>query len=270
MLISMLIYNLQQSLTVEYLQSFSGDFEIVLLVPESYAPAPASGPLKIMRMPDDMNLQTKCLMASQQLNSEYVLLSDRFITRPAAGAIVEHMKSQHLLLGRFENCICMHRISLLEAGSVAKLAQLSQDTGIVRFDYAEIDSLIHLNESVADVIFSAINHREAVAPAIDRYLADPGRGTFYGRQFLQSLQDCLKFPHFFENISQINLFYQDVRVDNLDRVPWYVGLLQSFWHLNRDKKDYQIPPCTRMDKVAVLISVFNECTFTEVCLKALR
>jgi hypothetical protein len=149
---------------------------------------------------------------------------------------------------------------------------ISKDTKTVRFDCAEIDSLIHLNGPVGNVILSAIKRRKAIMPAIERYLAESGRGTFYRRQFLQSLQECLKSPRFFEinNIDQLAQFYQDLRVDDLNKVPWYVGLLQSFWHLNRDKEDYQIPPCTRIDKVAVLISVFNECTFTEVCLKALR
>jgi hypothetical protein len=147
-----------------------------------------------------------------------------------------------------------------------------KDTEIVYFDCAEIDSLIRLDEPVANIILSAIKQREVVTQAIDRYLAVPGRGTFYGRQFLQSLQDCLKSPRFFEinDISQIVQFYQDVRVDNLDGVPWYVGLMQSLRHLNHDRKDYRAPQCPRTDKVAVLISVFNECTFTGVCLKALR
>jgi hypothetical protein len=148
-----------------------------------------------------------------------------------------------------------------------------QNVGLLQFDCAEIDSFIHLNESVGNIILSAIKHREVVAQAIEHYLAEPGRGTFYGRQFLQSLRECLKSPRFFEidDIRQVVLFYQqNASVDNLDKVPWHLGLLQSLRHLNHDKEDYQIPPCTRMDKVAVLVSVFNECAFTEVCLKALR
>jgi hypothetical protein len=272
MLISILIYNSQQMPTAEYLQSFSGDFEIVLLVPESSVPVSAAGSLKIIPLPENINLQEKCLAAAGQLTSDYVLLSDRFITQSAAAEIFQDMKSNRLLIGQFENCICMHRTSLLQAGSITKLTQFSQNEAILRFYDAEIDSVIHLNEPIGDIMLSALNHREVISQAIERYLADLGRGTFYSRLFLQSLQDCLKFPPFFAvtDISPIQKFYQDVQIENLDKVPWYVALLQSFWHLNHDKKDYQIPPCTKTDKVAVLVSVFNECAFTEICLKALR
>jgi hypothetical protein len=272
MLVSILIYNSQQLPTAEYLQSFSGDFEIVLLVPQSSVPAQSGGPLKILYIPENTDLQTKCLIASRNLNSDYVLLSDRLITQSAAAEIVKDMKSNHLLIGQFENCICMHRTSLLQAGSITKLAQLPQDDETVRFDDSEIDSLIHLNEPVGNIILSSLNNREVISQAIERYLAQPGCGSFYSRLFLQSLKDCLKFPPFFAitDIGHIQKFYQDVQVENLDKVPWYVALLQSFWHLNHDKKDYPPPPCTRTDKVAVLVSVFNECAFTEICLKALR
>jgi len=235
-------------------------------------PVSPVGSIKIISLPENMNLQAKCLAAAGQLDSDYVLLCDRFITQSAAAEIVKGMSSNRLLIGQFENCICMHRTSLLQAGSMTNLAQLSQNDAIYRFDDAKIDSLIHLNEPIGQIILSALNHRDEIAQVINNYLAEPQRGTFYGRLFLQSLRDCLNFPPFFAvtDISHIQKFYQDVQIENLDKVPWYVALLQSFWHLNHDKKDYQIPPCTRTDKVAVLVSVFNECTFTEVCLKALR
>ena len=61
MLISILIYNSHQLPTAEYLQSFSGDFEIVMLLPDSFVPVSSAGSIKIIPLPENMNLQAKCL-----------------------------------------------------------------------------------------------------------------------------------------------------------------------------------------------------------------
>jgi hypothetical protein len=143
---------------------------------------------------------------------------------------------------------------------------------LVRFDCAKIDSFIHLNEPAGSIILSAIKQKKAILPAIDSYLADPARGSFYSRLFLQSLRGCLNTPAFIDidNIDRLAQLYQGLRIDDSSTVPWHVGLLQSLHHLIHDIDDYQVPPCTRLDKTAVLVSVFNEYTFSEICLKALR
>jgi len=270
MTISLVIVNPALFPTDAYVSAFSNDVELVLILPSAKAMHITSSRLKILTVAEELSLGNKCLRAAEQLSSDYLVITDQCISSQYAQTIVAAMNARGMLFGKFEhNCICLHRTSLLCAGDIPKLAKMSQ-IAQKRFDDAQLDSVINLNTPIDKLFSDANRNKEFISSAIASHLADQQKGTFYQRLFLKSLDSYLHSGHSFESVDDISRFYKNVLLDGIDHVPWSVGILQSYWHLHHDAKEYQVPTCCRTDRVAVLVSVYNECKFTEVCLKAIR
>ena len=57
----------------------------------------------------------------------------------------------------------------------------------------------------------------------------------------------------------------------MTEVPWFISLLQSRWHLVKDDRSFvQKIPTDFQQSSAILVSIYNETRFAEICFKAVR
>ena len=89
----------------------------------------------------------------------------------------------------------------------------------------------------------------------------------YQWTFVKCLKAYLDARLMFRDAEQITEFAKNIEAN--EGVPWFIGFLQSLWHL---KNDYpQIRQIKEREQaVAILVSVYNETKFTELCLRSIR
>ena len=91
----------------------------------------------------------------------------------------------------------------------------------------------------------------------------------YQHMFLEGLKRYLDCGTRLRSYEQVKDFAGQIEVG--EGIPWFVGLLQSLWHLRQDtleqiEKKGPVPE----EVVGVLVSIYNETRFAELCLKSLR
>jgi len=132
-----------------------------------------------------------------------------------------------------------------------------------------INELIGAASYVGKVFLLARDMEPRLRAEIDAYLHAISRqqADFYQFQFITCLQQYLDSDLAFTDIDQVREYAWTIEVK--DQVPWFLGLMQSLWHLGHDS----CPPATTGTYrcgVAVLVTVFNETRFAELCLKSIR
>jgi|GEM_PF-3900470 len=100
-----------------------------------------------------------------------------------------------------------------------------------------------------------------------QYAASQG-SSIYSRVLADALEEYFSSGLAFANYDEVTAYIWQATVEG-DRIPWIVSLLQSLWHLKMDRNDIEWPSKYR-DTVAVMVPIYNETRFTELCLKSIR
>jgi len=157
-----------------------------------------------------------------------------------------------------------------------------------------VNRLVESSDPLSSVFIRANEIEGELKEEIEAYLssADRQQVDCYQHTFIRCLEKYLTSGLRFRNLVQINEFAKGVELSPpLADVPWFVGLLQSLWHLKNDTPHQLNPrPKSQPDQlgtssagqlalgqteemeqtVAVLVSIYNEVKFAELCLKAVR
>lgn len=129
-----------------------------------------------------------------------------------------------------------------------------------------------------EYILKKVKHLPVIIDEYENFLLNNPFVTFdkknYGLILARSLRAYLAEGLDFQNMDQISAYYKyEVVVENPFEhgVPWQVGLLQSIHHLQTDTPQRQLKTdIKRQNKTALLVSLYNETKFSELCFKALR
>jgi glycosyltransferase involved in cell wall biosynthesis len=132
-----------------------------------------------------------------------------------------------------------------------------------------INRLIDEATYVGKVFLLAREMESRLRAEIDAYLRAVGPVTadYYPSRFIACLRQYLDSDLVFQDIEQVRKYARTLEVGQ--EVPWFLGLMQSLWHLRHDSVSRAVARPFQTG-VAVLVPVFNETRFTELCLKSIR
>lgn len=143
----------------------------------------------------------------------------------------------------------------------------------VKFGDARLDKLINLNELFGKMILTATENKQLLRDEIARYLTSQkdDDSSFYRLMFLRCLEKYLDSGIEFKDRAEISEFYRNTILQTTEEVPWFVGLMQSYIHLKTDTPFKSAGDTSQKAGLAgILVSLFNERRFTELCLRAIR
>ena len=146
----------------------------------------------------------------------------------------------------------------------------SREPDRVRFEQLRaISGLINSPEPIRKIFVHVNSIRAHLRPEVDMYLGTTTEreADRYQFTFVKCLREYLESNWRFKRTKQINKFAGNIKVG--DGVPWFIGLLQSLWHLKNDSGEaHQVRE--KEQTAAILVSVYNEIKFTELCLRSIR
>lgn len=124
---------------------------------------------------------------------------------------------------------------------------------------------------VQDVFLLANGMESRLRADLERYFssAKAAKVHIYQHMFLEGLGRYLDSSTRLTSYEQIRDFAGKVQV--AEGVPWFVGLLQSLWRFRKDGLDHiEKPSRSRQEAVGILVCIYNETRFAELCLKSIR
>jgi len=132
-----------------------------------------------------------------------------------------------------------------------------------------VNKLVNSSGPVVAVFAEANETKAELKREVQYYLSSVNEqeADRYQFTFVKCLKEYLDSGQRFNDIEQINEFAKNVKVS--DGIPWFIGLLQSLWHLKNDSSQVQ-QIRKREQSVAILVSIYNETKFAELCFKSIR
>jgi hypothetical protein len=104
---------------------------------------------------------------------------------------------------------------------------------------------------------------------VQAFLARPDADQVkpYERLLVRSLGQCLSSPYRPLTLKMAKDQAASLKIED-EKAPWLLSMFQSIWHL---RTDVQLPLPQQMDdRVAILVSVFNDTRFCELALRSIR
>ncbi len=132
-----------------------------------------------------------------------------------------------------------------------------------------VNQLISISDPIRTAFIQANAIESQLHPEVETYLnaVTEQQSNCYQFTFIKCLKAYLDSALAFKDADQITQFAKKIEVGN--SVPWFLGFLQSLWHLKNDHPQIrQIEP--KEQSVAILVSVFNETKFTELCFRSIK
>jgi hypothetical protein len=226
--------------------------------------------IKIVEVAAGLKLEELCLEAARQAHGQYIIFAKGPISCKSIVGAVRGLEDMDVALHTppEEDYIIVETSAFIEAGSFNSLAQQQRENKL-------INKLINL------VVSSTTNIHEKFAAARQyRALFEEGMRqidfekvggrNFYKLMFLKSIKCYLDSGFEFDGEEECVNFFGNVEFEEVPPIPWYVGIILSLAHIKDDTAvvsrvsgDFQ-PDC------AILVSVYNESRFTELCFKSIR
>lgn len=142
----------------------------------------------------------------------------------------------------------------------------------VNIRFSELDAVMAVICSCKNVydIFSLVNSvKQRLQNEIVAYLnsSNEYKPSLYQYMFLKGLMDYFNSGYKLNCTEDIAKFSKQVETNG--RIPWLVGLLQGLLHLLTDPRSVK-KEIDREESMIVLVSVFNDTRFSELCFKSIR
>ena len=233
----------------------------------------AKASIKFVEPELGLGFEQLCMEATRQASGEYIL----FVNSPISyEQVVEAMRQLEISgmdidAPKGKKYIIVKKAAFTQNPDFLRLSQEQRKQN----DRQRINQLIHLVAGsvtyIEDVFFIVNKNRQLFEDEIkhiDFTITDDC--NVYKLLFLKSVKGYLDSGLEFNNITQCNDFYRSVTLGQLTEVPWFVGIFLSVPHLNDSPDLVRHTPTNRQQSAAILVSVYNETRFTELCFKAVR
>jgi hypothetical protein len=229
--------------------------------------------IKFIQLEYGLGFEQLCIEAAKQASGEYILFINIPISCKRIVAAVRRLEINGMSIEAppEEKYIIVKADAFIQAHGFGGLSQQQKKQMNDRF----INKLIHLvTESAAytvDVLFAASRNRlllEEGIKCIDFTKTD--KRNFYKLLFIKSIKGYLDSGIEINDPQQYADFYHKVELKELTEVPWFVGILLSILHLSDEPGLPQPDMMVWRQSAAILVSLYNETRFSELCFKAVR
>jgi hypothetical protein len=249
-------------------------------------------PIKFIEPQGGFGFRQLCMEATRQASGEYIL----FVNSPIRYEQVVEAIQQLEISGtdieapKEKEYIIVKKAALTKNPDLLRLLQEQRKQN----DRWSINKLIHLlTDSAAcvlDVFFTANRNRPLLDNGIKHIdLTRTDDCNIYKLLFLKSIKGYLDSGLEFNSEQQCIAFYckvtlptspcllsqtarriEQAQVVEVMEVPWFVGIMLSLPHLNDSHSLVRHAPTELQQSAAILVSVYNEVTCTELCFEAVR
>ncbi len=236
-------------------------------------PEAAKANIRFIKPEYDLGFEQLCIEAAKQASGAYILFVNVPISCEQIVSAVQRFEISGMSIEAppEEKYIIVKADAFVQAGGFGRLSQLQQE----QIDARIINKLIHLVTDSAtyteDVFIAANKNRRLLEEGIRNIdFTRTDEHNFYKLLFIRSIKGYLDSGLEINSSEQYVYFYHKVTVKDVTEVPWFVGILLSIHHLNDE------PGLSRHDMMvwrqtaAILVSLYNETRFSELCFKAVR
>ena len=243
----------------------------------------AKASIKFVETERGLGFEQLCMEATRQASGEYILFANSPISYEQVVAAMRRLEISGVDIEapQGKKYIIVKATAFMQARNFRMLSQQQRE----QKDRQPINQLIHLVTDLAtyteDVFFIANKNRLLFENGIKHIdLTRTDDWNVYKLLFLKSVKGYLDSVLEFNNVAQCSDFYRNVtlpapgvaqaQVPEVTEVPWFVGILLSIPHLNDSPDLVRHTPTDWQQSAAILVSVYNETRFTELCFKAVR
>jgi hypothetical protein len=254
------------------------DYELIFIKSSSNqidfsTPSLTDPRIRFIEIAPALKLENLCLQIAEKASGRYIIFSNDRISYEIAASAVRNLEDtgDEFYAPADKNCIIAEKSAFIQAQSFRKLAQRKKE----RTESRPLDKLVKLltDSSVAvhDIFFAADRNKTLFEDGLKKLNLDKtDKSDFYKILFLKSVKGYLDSGLRFENEGHCVSFYSSVRFQQVPPVPWYVGVILSVPHLNDNPDFFRLNLAQLRPLCAILVSVYNETRFTELCFKAIR
>jgi biotin operon repressor len=245
--------------------------------------------IKFVESERGLGFEQLCIEATRQASGEYILFVNSPISYEQVVAAIRQLEISGVDIEapQEKKYIIVKATAFIQARNFRRLSQQQQEQNYNQ----TINQLMHLIAGSAtyieDVFFIANKNRLLFENGIKYIdLTKTDDCNVYKLLFLRSIKGYLDSGLEFNNVDQCNDFYQNVTLPALPcllsqtakgiaqahvrEVPWFVGIVLSVPHLKYSSSSVRHTPADWQQSAVILVSVYNETRFTELCFKAVR
>lgn len=233
--------------------------------------------IKIIKLAPDLEFNQLCIEAAKQAEGEYLLFALEPTSKEQVFVAVNQLESSRLstAMDSEKNYLIIKKLPFLEAKGFAdrEIAQEQKRFQLMN----KLENLVLGATTAAEIFQAVLIDRSLSKSSIEQYLSlvKKDDSNFYKLLFLESLKGHLDSGVRFRNIDQICDFYAKAvasfTLGQTPQIPWFLSIFQSIRHLKNDRKAIiENIPTALQQSSAILVSVYNETRFAELCFKAIR
>jgi hypothetical protein len=230
--------------------------------------------IRIINIEPGLKLEKLCLETATKALGEYIIFTYSPISPENVGMMVQHIEKngKNIEAPPDKNYIIVRKSAFIKAGSFCKLSQQQKQ----QQENLPVNKLINLLSESADSVFDiflAANKYKDVLKNETKYLNLEAKDSpdLYKILFLKSIKEYFDSGLEFQSESQCISFYKNQGiVGQVPPLPWYIAIILSISHLDDNPCNIEYKPQELQQACAILVSVYNETRFTELCFKAVR
>ena len=256
----------------------SADYELLFVSADqpqtgSTYPEPTKASIKFIKPGIGLGFERLCMEAAKQASGEYILFVNAPISYEKVAAAVRQIETRGLDIEApsEEKYIIVKTAAFIQDQEFGRLSQQQQEQSNHQLMNQLINLLTNSAACIADIFLAANKNRLLFEDGIKHLdLTKKDDYNVYKPLFLKSVKGYLNSGLEFNNVEQCSEFYRNVTLGQVTDVPWFVGILLSVPHLSDNPDLVRHAPTDLQQSAAILVSVYNETRFTELCFKAVR